>query len=92
MHVSSSHITLFIGFKALPEADGGGLSSAINIEIISPPKQHAATEKWVIFSDLHVKISSVDTCENVLETVHNEALARKAGVIHTKNNFFTNSL
>lgn len=51
------------------------------IPVFHPPKLHASTSKWVLFSDLHVKSASIDTCEQVLERVHAEAEARKAGVI-----------
>jgi len=37
--------------------------------------------RWIIFSDLHVKGSSIDTCQQVLEEVHAAALERNAGII-----------
>ena len=37
--------------------------------------------RWVIFSDLHVKSSSIDSCEEVLAAVHSEAKKRHAGII-----------
>ena len=37
--------------------------------------------RWVVFSDLHVKSTSIDTCEEVLAAVHREAALRDAGVI-----------
>jgi UDP-2,3-diacylglucosamine pyrophosphatase LpxH len=40
-----------------------------------------AVKKWVVFSDLHVKSTSVETCERVLDLVHDEALKRQAGII-----------
>ena len=47
--------------------------------ITAPPETHAKTTRWIIFSDLHVKGASIDTCEEVLQTVHETAVARKAG-------------
>jgi len=39
------------------------------------------TKKWIIFSDLHVKLSSIETCEEVLDLVSQEAIKREAGII-----------
>ena len=39
------------------------------------------TKKWIIFSDLHVKLSSIETCEEVLDLVSQEAVRREAGII-----------
>ena len=38
-------------------------------------------ERWLAFSDLHVKDSSMDTCEIVLRNIHDEALKNNAGII-----------
>jgi hypothetical protein len=46
-----------------------------------PPPAVSQMDKWIIFSDLHVKSTSIDTCEKVLDRVHAEALQRSAGVI-----------
>ncbi len=45
------------------------------------PAMHAQFSKWVIFSDLHVKGSSIDACEEVLAAVHAAALEHNAGII-----------
>ena len=45
------------------------------------PLRHSLTKKWVIFSDLHVKGSSIDCCAEVLHKVHEAALEREAGII-----------
>jgi len=37
--------------------------------------------QWIVFSDLHVSRTSLPTCLQVLEFVHNEATTRNAGVI-----------
>ena len=50
-------------------------------ELNTPPAQHAMTDRWLVFSDLHVKAASIEICEEVLERVHEEASARKAGII-----------
>ena len=41
----------------------------ISLTNLSTPKAHAAVSKWVIFSDLHVRAASIDTCEQVA-TIH----------------------
>ena len=46
------------------------------VKIITPPRAHAACKKWIIFSDLHVKSSSIETCELVLKLVHEESVKR----------------
>lgn len=51
-------------------------SSSFVVKIITPPKAHAACKKWIIFSDLHVKSSSIETCEMVLKQVHEESVKR----------------
>lgn len=48
---------------------------------LEAPARHAATSKWVIFSDLHVKGSSIECCTEVLDKVHEAAVQRNAGVI-----------
>ena len=51
------------------------------VSVFTPPACHAAKKKWILFSDLHVKSSSIDICEQVLEQVHTEAEVRNAGVM-----------
>jgi DNA repair exonuclease SbcCD ATPase subunit len=41
---------------------------------LEAPRKHAQVKKWVVFSDLHVKSASINTCEEVLDAVHAEAL------------------
>lgn len=53
----------------------------IELPTIKPPASHVATKQWIIFSDLHVKAQSIDTCEEVLEKVHEAAVSRGAGII-----------
>lgn len=48
---------------------------------IDPPAIFKSVNKWIIFSDLHVKSSSIEICEEVLKKVHDEALARNAGIM-----------
>ena len=40
------------------------------VPVITPPALHLATSRWVVFSDLHVKDSSLQTCKEVLRQVH----------------------
>ena len=39
------------------------------------------TERWVVFSDLHVTPSTLDTCLQVLRRVHDTAVAKDAGIV-----------
>lgn len=50
-------------------------------KVIEPPRLHQQTQHWLVFSDLHVKASSLETCEAILDHLHQEAVARKAGII-----------
>jgi hypothetical protein len=50
------------------------------VHVPAPPSVEAV-KKWVVFSDLHVKSTSVETCERVLDLVHDEALKRQAGIV-----------
>ena len=51
------------------------------LKTIQAPVRHQQTSKWVIFSDLHVKSTSIESCEQVLHAVHEAAVARGAGII-----------
>lgn len=59
-----------------------GMSSQDDvISHIVPPEAHSQCRRWIIFSDLHVKGSSIETCEEVLKEVHDVALQKEAGII-----------
>jgi DNA repair exonuclease SbcCD nuclease subunit len=68
---------------------GAATASAASAAAKREPLQRAvraerATEgitQWVVFSDLHVRRSSVSTCLEVLAKVHEEAARRGAGVL-----------
>ena len=51
------------------------------LKSIPAPARHAEMKSWIVFSDLHVKGSSIDICEEVLALVHEAALEKGAGVI-----------
>jgi metallophosphoesterase superfamily enzyme len=51
------------------------------LPVIDAPPDHVHCNNWVVFSDLHVKSSSIDVCEKVLHEVHEAAKKRKAGII-----------
>ena len=71
--------------KNQPQQQQQQLSSqqqtSYNIPIIEAPLLHQSYQNWIIFSDLHVKSSSIDTCEQVLHDVHKDAMKRNAGII-----------
>lgn len=56
-------------------------SKETTISYTIPPDAHAKCSRWIIFSDLHVKGSSMETCEEVLREVHKVALHKDAGII-----------
>ena len=52
-----------------------------SIKVLVPPALHNDIGNWIIFSDLHVKDSSIDTCEAVLDEVQRVAFEKHAGII-----------
>ena len=48
---------------------------------LDAPPMHMKTKRWIFFSDLHVKLSSIETCEKVLDIVNEEAMKREAGIV-----------
>jgi len=44
-------------------------------------KRWETVKEWVMFSDLHVSVKSLDVCVSVLRKVKKEAAARKAGIL-----------
>jgi len=42
---------------------------------------HKSVQSWIVFSDLHVKDSSIDICEEILLKVNEEAQSHNAGII-----------
>lgn len=59
----------------------GAQYKGLTLKSIEPSEAHTRVEDWVIFSDLHVKSASIETCEEVLSEVHRCAVERGAGVI-----------
>ena len=51
-----------------------------NIIVQEAFQPHKNVQRWIIFSDLHVKASSIDICEQVLYQVHEAAIAKDAGM------------
>ena len=76
-----------IAGKIVSENNGGVQSSTSSpheyndLIDISPNSLYLSVKKWIIFSDLHVRGSSIDCCEDVLNGVHLEARNRHAGII-----------
>ena len=59
-----------------------------NIIVQEAFQPHKDVQRWIIFSDLHVKASSIDICEQVLYQVHEAAIAKDAGMYsHTYMQF-----
>jgi len=44
-------------------------------------KRWDKVQRWVMFSDLHVSVRTLDTCISVLQTIKKEATSRKAGIL-----------
>lgn len=48
-------------------------------------KRWENVESWVMFSDLHVSVKTLDVCISVLRKIKREAAARKAGILFLGN-------
>lgn len=59
----------------------GSGKDAYLLPVLDAPAMHSECKRWVIFSDLHVKGSSICVCEEVLDRVHEAAQQRDAGII-----------
>ena len=70
-------------FEATETNQAEATAAAVEFELktIQAPVRHQQTSKWVIFSDLHVKSTSIESCEQVLQAVHEAAVSRDAGII-----------
>ena len=53
----------------------------IDEDILAQCRHHASYKKWVVFTDLHVSSSTLETCLQVLDFVHETALRRNAGIM-----------
>ena len=56
-------------------------AQTIHLPNVDVPEMHKACKNWILFSDLHVKSSTIDCCESVLALVHEAAVKRDAGII-----------
>ena len=48
-------------------------------------KRWETVDKWVMFSDLHVSVKTLNVCISVLRKIKKEAVARKAGIVFLGN-------
>lgn len=56
-------------------------AESVDVPLVDAPALHKSVSSWVVFSDLHVKPQSIDTCQRVLHKVHEEAVTRQAGIV-----------
>ena len=56
-------------------------SSLVDESLLAQCHNHASFHKWIVFTDLHVAPSTLDTCLEVLDFVHTSAQERGAGII-----------
>jgi Calcineurin-like phosphoesterase len=57
----------------------GALS--LSAEYVQQLEYFATFRQWVVFTDLHCSSATLDTCRQVLEIVHAQAVQRKAGIL-----------
>ena len=56
-------------------------TTTLDSDYLRQLSHHASVTKWVMFTDLHCASSTIDTCVEVLDTVHRLAVEREAGVL-----------
>lgn len=56
-------------------------SSPVEEDFLQQVAHHAQYDRWVVFTDLHCSPVTLNTTLQVLETVHDTALQRQAGVL-----------
>lgn len=66
---------------ALASAKTDPVENKRDLEYLQQCAHHASVQKWVMFTDLHCSPSTLDTCLQVLQKVHAEALERNAGIL-----------
>ncbi len=55
----------------MPTRDTAGTAATNTVvHTIQPPARHAQYQSWILFSDLHVKGASIETCEQVLGMIN----------------------
>jgi hypothetical protein len=52
-----------------------------DVQYIQQCKEFTKYKKWVMFTDLHVSPTSLNTCMNVLRRVHEVAKEQDAGIL-----------
>lgn len=52
-----------------------------NSEYLEQVAYFSTFEQWVVFTDLHCSPGTLDTCLQVLDVVHAEAVERRAGIV-----------
>ena len=65
----------------MTEGVGGENGSRATSRVDALSKAHEEATRWIIFSDLHVSKRTMETCKEVLERVHAEAVEKKCGVL-----------
>ncbi|CAK9226938.1 unnamed protein product [Sphagnum troendelagicum] len=76
LHCSTTNPS-FSDFSSLP-----AFPAATQIKAVDVGRDvWAEVETWVVFSDLHLSRRTCDICMEVLQTVYEEAVAQKAGII-----------
>jgi Calcineurin-like phosphoesterase len=58
-----------------------GALSSLPPEYIHQLEHFATFRQWVVFTDLHCSSATLDTCRQVLEIVHAQAVQRNAGIL-----------
>jgi hypothetical protein len=70
-HTSEETISIKMKDKALVDLSSGAPRG----------RKWKAVKRWVVFSDLHLGVRTLNVCIDVLRTVHREAALRDAGII-----------
>jgi len=66
---------------ALQSIQNDPIQNKRDLQYLQQCAHHATIKQWVMFTDLHCAPSTLDTCLQVLQKVHEEAVMRNAGIL-----------
>jgi DNA repair exonuclease SbcCD nuclease subunit/ABC-type dipeptide/oligopeptide/nickel transport system ATPase subunit len=66
---------------ALKEEQNDNVQTPLDVQYLQQVRHHASVQTWVVFTDLHCAPSTLETCLQILDHVHDLARERHAGVL-----------
>jgi DNA repair exonuclease SbcCD nuclease subunit len=78
MEGETSRLPTILNYDVLIQADG---CTQIDAGFTQQLQHFSEYQTWVVFTDLHCATSTLETCLEVLQKVHKEAVDRDAGIL-----------